>query len=347
MTGLPEQAPMPEDPDLPAENAACEILPPDSWPAEAGPPEAEQVPLPAGEAWLAQPGVEPLLSEPPPLFRSWSLPGPLPAERIPHLGHLCMLGVLAMVALLGAGVLMGIAFHFHLYGVSTAQQAASDIHYTLGSMAALYLFTLLASLLVFPLFWHKSLFAGLQWNFATAMRLRVRLLLAAGGCFVLAMVDELVLPGPTNAPIDKFFHTSLAAWLLFAFGVTFAPFFEETLFRGFLLPGLATAWDWTTEKITHTSPRPLSENGHPQWSLTAMVIASVLTSIPFALVHAEQTAHAIGPFLLLVCVSLVLCWVRLSTRSLAASVLVHSSYNFLLFVLMLFGTGGFQHMDKM
>jgi len=78
-----------------------------------------------------------------------------------------------------------------------------------------------------------------------------------------------------------------------------------------------------------------------------MVIASVLTSIPFALVHAEQTAHAIGPFLLLVCVSLVLCWVRLSTRSLAASVLVHSSYNFLLFVLMLFGTGGFQHMDKM
>jgi len=63
--------------------------------------------------------------------------------------------------------------------------------------------------------------------------------------------------------------------------------------------------------------------------------------------HAEQTAHAFGPFLLLVCVSLVLCWARLSTRSLAASVLVHASYNFMLFALMLLGTGGFRHLDKM
>jgi len=63
--------------------------------------------------------------------------------------------------------------------------------------------------------------------------------------------------------------------------------------------------------------------------------------------HAEQTSHAVGPFLLLICVSLVLCWARLSTRSLAASVLVHASYNFMLFALMLLGTGGFRHLDKM
>ena len=78
-----------------------------------------------------------------------------------------------------------------------------------------------------------------------------------------------------------------------------------------------------------------------------MVIGSILTSIPFALMHAEQTGYSLGPFLLLVCVSLVLCWVRLSSRSLAASVTVHASYNFLLFFLMFLGTGGFQHMDKM
>jgi hypothetical protein len=63
--------------------------------------------------------------------------------------------------------------------------------------------------------------------------------------------------------------------------------------------------------------------------------------------HAEQTARALGPFLLLVTVSLVLCWVRLSARSLAASVLVHASYNLLLFSLMLLGTGGFRHLDKL
>ena len=78
-----------------------------------------------------------------------------------------------------------------------------------------------------------------------------------------------------------------------------------------------------------------------------MVFGSICTSIPFALMHAEQTAWSLGPFLLLVCVSLVLCWARLSTRSLEASVLVHASYNFLLFSLMLLGTSGFKHLDKM
>jgi hypothetical protein len=78
-----------------------------------------------------------------------------------------------------------------------------------------------------------------------------------------------------------------------------------------------------------------------------MAVGSLLTSIPFALMHAYQTGWSLGPFLLLVCVSLVLCWVRLSLRSLAASTLVHSSYNMLLFSLMLAGTGGFKHLDKM
>jgi membrane protease YdiL (CAAX protease family) len=78
-----------------------------------------------------------------------------------------------------------------------------------------------------------------------------------------------------------------------------------------------------------------------------MVLASITTSIPFALMHAEQTAWSLGPFLLLVAVSLVLCWARLAARSLAASVLVHACYNLLLFSLMLLGTGGFRHLDKM
>jgi hypothetical protein len=63
--------------------------------------------------------------------------------------------------------------------------------------------------------------------------------------------------------------------------------------------------------------------------------------------HAEQTAHAIGPFFLLVTVSLILCAVRLKTRSLAASTIVHACYNFLIFSLMLIGTSGFRHLDKM
>jgi membrane protease YdiL (CAAX protease family) len=134
---------------------------------------------------------------------------------------------------------------------------------------------------------------------------------------------------------------------MFGFGVTLAPFFEEMAFRGFLLPALATAWDWTVEKSTGKSARPLDLNGHPQWSIPAMIAASILTSLPFALLHADQTGKALGPFLLLVTVSLILCAVRLKTRSLAASTMVHACYNFLIFFLMLVSTGGFRHLDKM
>jgi hypothetical protein len=200
---------------------------------------------------------------------------------------------------------------------------------------------------VFPLVWHKRLFEGLHWNAAAAARHLKALLGAACICFVLAMIDEVVLPGPTNAPIDKLFESRAAAWLLFGFGVTFAPFFEETVFRGFLLPALCTAFDWSVEQATHRQAPPLEADGHPRWSVGAMVFASIASSVPFALMHAEQTAWSVGPFLLLVCVSLILCWARLATRSLAASVLVHASYNFLLFSLMVLGTQGFKHLDKM
>src|SRR5208337_1824593 len=260
--------------------------------------------------------------------------------------HLLILAVLALFGMLGAILLTDAALHFHLFGISTAEKASNDILYTLGNMVTLYLIPFAASLVIFPLMWHKSFFAGLQWNAKTAMHLRQRLFGAACACFVLAMTDGMLMPGPANAPIEKLFQTPIEAWLLFAFGVTFAPFFEEILFRGFLLPSLCTAWDWSAEHLDHRQPPPLGENGHPQWSIPAMVVASILTSLPFALMHAEQTSYSLGPFLLLVCVSLVLCWVRLTTRSLAASVLVHACYNLLLFSLMLYATSGFQHLGK-
>jgi membrane protease YdiL (CAAX protease family) len=62
--------------------------------------------------------------------------------------------------------------------------------------------------------------------------------------------------------------------------------------------------------------------------------------------HGEQTGHSLGPLLLLIVVSLILCAVRLKTRSLAASTLLHACYNLLIFSSMLVGTGGFRHLDK-
>jgi membrane protease YdiL (CAAX protease family) len=282
-----------------------------------------------------------------PLFQSWEQPQYHPPERIPNFGHLAVFSALFFVGWLCAGLLTLAAIHFHLFGITEATQVETDIHYTLGSMTILYLVPFAACLLVFPMVWQKSFFAGLQWNGRTAMHRGWRLFGAAFVCFLLAMANGWLMPGPDNTPIDKIFRSPGAAWLLFGFGVTFAPFFEEIIFRGFLLPAICTAGDWIAERFANQPQSPLDWNGHPQWSVRAMVLGSILTSIPFALMHAEQTGHALGPFLLLFGVSMVLCWARLSTRSLAASVLVHASYNFLLFSLMLLGTGGFKHLDKM
>lgn len=364
MNGPPEYKPEPDDKpeiDPPSTQDSAQSAGPHAPGPEAleeWTPEVDPVVEPAPEdvsraenRWEDSLPIPPGPPQPPgtdqPMFQQWYQPPPRPPVRIPHFGHLAMLMVFLLFGLLGAIVFIQTALHFHLFGVRTLQKSITDIHYTLGSEAITYLITFGACVLFFPMIWHKSFFAGVQWNGATALQLRRQLFLTAAICFVLALVNGLMLPGPKNAPIDKIFKAPGAAWMLFGFGVTFAPFFEEMIFRGFLLPALCTACDWIYEKSKHTSMRPLDENGQPRWSFTAMIIGSLATSIPFAAMHAAQTGYSLGPFILLIGVSMVLCWARLSTRSLAASVLVHASYNFLLFSLMMLGTSGFRHMDKM
>jgi membrane protease YdiL (CAAX protease family) len=281
------------------------------------------------------------------LFQFWSQPEAVAPARIPHLGHLALLSAFLLFGFVCMTVLLFAALHFHWDGVTTQDQIKTNVHYILGTEAVLYLVTLALSIPLFPLLWNKSFFAGIHWRGAAALQLGWRLPAIAFGCFVLALLDQWLLPGPEHAPIEDIFRSPGAAWLMFGFGVLVAPFVEETAFRGFLLPALATAWDWAIEKSTGKPARPLDANGHPQWSIFAMVIASVLTTIPFALLHADQQGYSLGPFLLLITVSLILCAVRLVTRSLAASTLVHACYNFLIFFIMLIGTGGFRHLDKM
>jgi membrane protease YdiL (CAAX protease family) len=131
---------------------------------------------------------------------------------------------------------------------------------------------------------------------------------------------------------------------MFAFGVTLGPFAEEIIFRGFLLPAFATAWDWTGEKLSHHSPRPLGPNNHPRWSLAAMIFGSLLASFFFALAHASQNGWAWGPIVAVSAGSLILCAVRLVSRSLAASTFTHIAYNFTLFTVTLIRTHGLHNL---
>ena len=283
-----------------------------------------------------------------PLFAHYEyvLP-PRPAPRKPHFGDFLIFLLVAYGGLRSSALVIAVALHYRLFGVRTLAQAQEEIHYKIGSQAAWYVITLVFCIAVFPLIWRKSFFAGLQWRASAAARHAWRLLGAASACFVVALADEILIPGPANTPIDQTFHMPGAIWLLFGFGVTLAPLIEEITYRGFLLPALCTAYDWTLEQITGSKALQPRADGSLRWSMPAMIVASVISSIPFALMHGEQTLYSIGPFLLLVSISLLLCWIRLAVRSLAASVMVHSSYNLLLFSLMFLGTSGFRHLDKM
>jgi hypothetical protein len=144
--------------------------------------------------------------------------------------------------------------------------------------------------------------------------------------------------------MDDFFRTSADVWLVAAFGTLLAPLFEEILFRGFLLPGFAIAYDWLS--------LPRTPAAHEQWrsnnKLTrpSLVFSAVLTSILFAALHGQQTAFTWPVLLLLFCVSLILSYVRLRLRSVMASTLIHVSYNATIFLFVFIVTGGFRHLDK-
>lgn len=77
------------------------------------------------------------------------------------------------------------------------------------------------------------------------------------------------------------------------------------------------------------------------------IIAVVLTSSVFAMVHSEQLAGAWGPLLLIFVVGLVLTITRVVTRSVAPGFLIHVAYNFTLFASVYLGTDHFRHLERL
>jgi len=270
-----------------------------------------------------------------------------PVVRTPNFADAMLFLALMLLGLLVTMGGVAAALHFHWFGLRSIEEAATNTHVALAQEMLIYLIALAMAVPFFRKVWGKGYFDGLHWHASTAYRLRYRLFGMAVVCNVLAMIGNWFLPFPEHAPIDKMFSDAKDAWMLAGLGILVAPFFEEMIFRGFLLPAMATAWDWCVERLTDTSPRQPDAAGNPVWSLAAMVFSALVVSVPFALMHAEQVGKAWGPLLLLYCISLILCAVRLVTRSLAASTLVHSAYNAMLFAAMFVQTDGFRHMDKL
>ncbi len=263
-------------------------------------------------------------------------------RRIPHLGH-----AILFVTFAGAILLLSQTLLLGFFTLHTSQKVAASVQnpkLLVAAMTIAYISSLITSWLFFPLLWHRSFSEGLQWNFAAARR---NLLKLVGMGLVLGWTVQAIsslIPMPKTIPMDNFFHTPSDVWLVTLFGTLLAPAFEEICFRGFLLPAFAIAYDWLS--------LPRTPIARQRWQTTinlstaGLLFSAIVTSILFALLHAEQLAHAWGALFVLFCVSLVLTLVRIRTQSVACSAIVHACYNLSVFIALFIVTGGYRHLDR-
>ena len=221
------------------------------------------------------------------------------------------------VQAIGAAVVL----HWHILGHVGLRKLAYQPRFTIPMMVMSYGIVLWVAALLFGRVWPDGFLAGIHWNFSQARRYAIWLpMLGIGLGFGIQLASNY-LPVPKELPVDAYFQNSLDAWMVTLFGVLIAPVAEEIAFRGFLYPSL----------------RP--------W--TGRILAAVVTSVPFALLHAQQVGHAWAPLALVFLVSLVLVAVRERTGSVAASALVHACYNLSIFGVIFFASGGFQHLERL
>jgi membrane protease YdiL (CAAX protease family) len=110
----------------------------------------------------------------------------------------------------------------------------------------------------------------------------------------------------TKLPIEAFFQDRRSALLLMIVSVVFAPFLEETIFRGYIYPGLARSFGIRTSIIA--------------------------TGTLFGLLHAPQLWGGWTQIALLVLVGILFTYARAATRTVVTSYLLHLSYNSFLFL---------------
>jgi len=180
---------------------------------------------------------------------------PLPPAT-PNLGHTLVFGVLVALA----GFFIGLVFQLALMHLAphmreSAEQMQTDPLVVIPVEAFIYAVAGAASFLLFPFLWRRPFGQGIHWR-AFIVRRHTWLLVGIGvATSVVVQLLSNFLPIPKELPIDKFFTHPLGVWLIAVFGVTVAPAFEELAFRGFLLPSLATAWDWVIQRAR--TPRDL------------------------------------------------------------------------------------------
>jgi uncharacterized protein len=273
---------MSSDPNIPLEN----------FPAQPGPPQLEQMP-----AQTEKPPAEN------PVFSGWDV--------------LLIVSVTFVLPFLFLFASAMIAKKYFYSGLSFMDVGQKPIIALIAEFTA-YVAVLAFMVMLIEGKYRISFFKAIGWN--APLRWWN---LAGLGVVLLFAIQGLghFLPVPKEVPFDKFFENARDAYLTSIFAISFGPFMEEVLFRGFLYPVLARR--------------------------IGMIASILITSILFGLVHGAQLSFSWAPVLMISIVGIVLTTVRALKKSVASSLIVHIAYNFTLTSLTYIGTGGFKHLEKL
>ena len=266
--------------------------------------------------------------------------------RSPNIGHATVFLAFAFcIIYLVQLIAFTIARHLPSLQALTAQQIIQIPRFTVLANFSGYLIVLALAVLLSPLAWDRTFATGIHCNLAAARR-NARWLVPLGiALSFAAAAAESLFSIPKSLPVDRFFASRIDLWLVTLAGTLLAPAFEEICFRGFLLPAIAISYDWLR--------LPRSPEARLRWQTTqnlspaALAVGAILSSACFAALHGKQLSYTLPPLAALFCVSLVLSLVRIRLRSVAASSLVHASYNGLLFAVTFAQTSGFRHLENL
>jgi membrane protease YdiL (CAAX protease family) len=120
--------------------------------------------------------------------------------------------------------------------------------------------------------------------------------------------------------------------------VLVAPFFEETIFRGYLYPLFATKFSGFAKRFGVDPAQAI------RFGMTAAIL---LTGLLFGLLHGAQLGWTWGLVSLLIVVGVIFTFVRAHTGTVLASFLLHLGYNSMIALSSIIATRGFTHMPSL
>ena len=229
--------------------------------------------------------------------------------------------MIIVVALLGIfifGTVIGVVLMATHHRVPAASPATLKVMLLAQFLSYIVVLLFMRELIVRH--YHRGFADAVHWHWPSENRW-LAYLLAGMGLAVAVQLLSVLLPIPKTLPIDKYFQSRSAAYIMSIFGISMAPLVEELFFRGFLYPVLARR--------------------------LGITIGVILTAFGFALVHASQLASAWAPLLVLFLVGLVFTLVRVVTRNVAPGFFMHVGYNLMLFGMLYIATDHFRHMERM